>query len=528
MKAMGGALLALGCLAACAWAEDIPVQLGRPRPLPAQSPAGVQLASFVAREAVELEKPGAPVLPAPDLPEPSPAPMGRLPDAVPGSPAVHSFSVLNVTGPEETPAPSCKPPPGAAQPHIPQPSPVPYAIESWQRLPDAPAGHEPIDFGGLTDDILGRRHGRFYASTEYLLWWTRGDHVPALVTTGPDPGPTVNNPASLGRPGTVILIGNGTLDPAPYSGFRGTVGYWFDDNHCLGAEVTGFTLPQRSRTLGATSDQFPLLARPFFTINPGPNFGESTEIIARMNQATGAVAVNTASSLWGIEANLRRQLGCGCLFGDWSYRVEALAGFRYLQLEDSLEILESINVLKSVPPASPALPNGGQAFVFDQFKTRNQFYGGQAGLSAEIHKGPWSLTVDGKLAIGGTHQVVDIFGNQLQIDNVLGPSRFVGGLLALPTNIGHYTHNHFAVVPELGLKLGYQVTEHVRLTLGYDFLYWSSVVRPGDQIDRGLDTTRIPNFVSTDQPTGLRRPAPQFNTTDFWAQGLNVGLEIRY
>jgi Putative beta barrel porin-7 (BBP7) len=33
-----------------------------------------------------------------------------------------------------------------------------------------------------------------------------------------------------------------------------------------------------------------------------------------------------------------------------------------------------------------------------------------------------------------------------------------GGLYALPGNIGHYTHDEFSVVPELGINVGYQVT----------------------------------------------------------------------
>ena len=72
---------------------------------------------------------------------------------------------------------------------------------------------------------------------------------------------------------------------------------------------------------------------------------------------------------------------------------------------------------------------------------------------------------------------------------------FAGGLLALPgANIGRYTQSKFAVVPEAGVKIGYHLTPNLRLAVGYNFLYLSSVLRPGDQIDTGLDVTRIPNF----------------------------------
>jgi hypothetical protein len=53
-------------------------------------------------------------------------------------------------------------------------------------------------------------------------------------------------------------------------------------------------------------------------------------------------------------------------------------------------------------------------------------------------------------------------------------------------------------------------------------------VRPGDQIDRGLDVTRIPNFGVPANPLPQPRPAVPFKETDYWAQGINIGLEFRY
>ena len=150
------------------------------------------------------------------------------------------------------------------------------------------------------------------------------------------------------------------------------------------------------------------------------------------------------------------------------------------------------------------------------------------GLDFEVRQGPWSAELLTKLALGDTHQIVSINGSQVQDDNVLGISTFRGGLLALPTNIGRFTQDRFSVVPELGLNLGYQVTDHLRLVVGYSFLYWSSVVRPGGQSDRNLDVTNIPNFISTALPTGQGRPAPLLQTTDFWAQGINFGLQFRF
>jgi len=68
----------------------------------------------------------------------------------------------------------------------------------------------------------------------------------------------------------------------------------------------------------------------------------------------------------------------------------------------------------------------------------------------------------------------------------------------------------------------------LRLSVGYNFLCWSSVVRPGDQIDRVIDVSQIPNSGLNATPTGLLRPAPLVRATDFWAQGITFGVEFRY
>ena len=91
--------------------------------------------------------------------------------------------------------------------------------------------------------------------------------------------------------------------------------------------------------------------------------------------------------------------------------------------------------------------------------------------------------------------------------------------------MGRYTQNDFAVIPELGVTLGYDITERLRATVGYSFIYWSRVARPGDQIDMAVNPSYIPNH---GPPVGAAYPQFEFNTTDLWIQGANVGLELRF
>ena len=56
------------------------------------------------------------------------------------------------------------------------------------------------------------------------------------------------------------------------------------------------------------------------------------------------------------------------------------------------------------------------------------------------------------------------------------------------------------------------------------------VVRPGEQIDTNVNTRfrpPLPGFAAV-TPTGPAVPAVLFRNTDYWAQGLNFGLQYRY
>jgi hypothetical protein len=65
----------------------------------------------------------------------------------------------------------------------------------------------------------------------------------------------------------------------------------------------------------------------------------------------------------------------------------------------------------------------------------------------------------------------------------------------------------------------------VRATVGYTFTYWSQVARAGEQIS--LDVN--PTFLDPEAEfSGPLRPAFAFRYTDFWAHGLNVGVEARF
>jgi hypothetical protein len=131
----------------------------------------------------------------------------------------------------------------------------------------------------------------------------------------------------------------------------------------------------------------------------------------------------------------------------------------------------------------------------------------------------------GKVALGNVNSSVHINGQATSV--VVDPpdtSVTPGGLLAQPTNMGNYDRNSLAAIIELGMSLRRQFACGLEATVGYSFMYWSDVSRAGDQIDRDINVSQLP----PGPLVGAPRPEFSFRNTDFWAQGLNAGLEYAF
>jgi hypothetical protein len=139
-----------------------------------------------------------------------------------------------------------------------------------------------------------------------------------------------------------------------------------------------------------------------------------------------------------------------------------------------------------------------------------------------------SLNLQGLLAVGSAHESVNIFGNSSLITPAT-VTTLPGGLLAVATNSGVQSHDEFTFIPTFEARLGFQVTHHLRAFVGYSFLYWFDVARPGDQIDRTVNPVLVPaNLAFGSAPAVPARPFESVHKTDFWAQGVDFGMEFRY
>ncbi|HWG44637.1 MAG TPA: BBP7 family outer membrane beta-barrel protein [Gemmataceae bacterium] len=386
--------------------------------------------------------------------------------------------------------------------------PVPVAVPFND--PPPPSSPPPPPQPWFDTDIDGFAT-RFWLSADYLLWWTKGDRLPALATTG---SPTDAMPGALGQPGTQVLFG-GNINDEVRSGGRFRGGYWFTRDQTFGMDGTFFFLGSQSVDFGDISQGIPLLARPYYNVN---SHREAAFPVAFPGQQSGSIIGAASSHLWGGDTNLR-----GMLCRGPSYQVSLLGGFRFLNLSDSLRMKE-VDTFGSSGANGPAL----WTTVADHFHTSNQFYGGQIGTDVIWSRGRFFVDILGKLSLGTSVERTNINGWSSYATSGGQSGRIDAGQLALPSNIGSYGQSKFAVVPEIGVNLGYALTRHIRLTFGYTFLYWSSVFRVGDQIDRNLNPTEFNALVGNGSMTGPPRPNFTFKDTDFWAQGVNFGLQFRY
>ena len=358
---------------------------------------------------------------------------------------------------------------------------------------------------------------KLWVRAEYLLWWEQGFSTPPLVTTSPA-GTAATNAGSLDTPGTVILAGNDVEGTGARSGERITLGYWLDPNRTVGVEAIYTGLGLQSWQYAFDGGTTPILARPFYRLEPTFT-GQDAELVAYPNVLQGGIQVSGSTQLQSVEV-LWRNL----LLRTSNDRINFIAGWRFNRLDDSLLIQDS----KTTLSVSSGVPVGTNLQEYDLFKTQNQFNGAEIGIVGAIERCRWSLELSMKMALGCNSTRVEIGGQTTSTTPVAGGNPTVTtrqtGLLAQQTNIGVYDSNEFAVVPELGATLTYRLTRRLRASVGYTFMYWDNVSRPGDQIDTNLNLTQLSS-------TGLSgAPAPKFTrvATDFWAQGINLGLEYRF
>jgi hypothetical protein len=363
------------------------------------------------------------------------------------------------------------------------------------------------------------------ADFEYVLWFfaTHGNPNVAAATNVLGPAATIVLGSNRDEPGRTGLT----------SGARLTLGYWWTEpnvfvpNHYIkdvGGEVSFFFVGQRSAAFN--DGNMPNLVRPFFDLN---DRAESAVVVAAPGLSTGTLSITTKADMWGAEANARKNVYYN--FPGTTISLDLLAGFRYLSLDQDLQFNQT-SIFQNNLNAFPAFQflAGSRLTGEDLFTTHNRFYGGQFGLDAKFYYEKITFDMGVKLALGETVEDLTVSGFQLKTAANGTSTLSQGNLLALPTNIGHYHKDKFAQMPDLTFKLAYPMLDCLTLSAGVDALYWNRFMRPGEQIDRQIDITQIPNFPvpAGTTPTGLFRPSVPFTQSQLWVLGITLGVEVTW
>lgn len=367
--------------------------------------------------------------------------------------------------------------------------------------------------------------------SEYLNWQvTNGGSSAVLVTT------TTNFPPERGaltEPNTIRYVDSSrsTFDYEMLRGYRLTLGV-----ACAYAppiELSGFWFNRTLPVFSAGSLTNPIfLAIPIQDLSNiifGNTGTQTSEIIAQPGSLGGALSITSQFSFWDIEATAVLPLGDSDVL-----KLDFLLGYRHLQLDETLDIntqhggpLGTFSFLGTTLPAAVFV-----ASTNDHFQTRNSFDGGQVGYRVTFAMGPrLALTSDMKMGLGANSGSLTVDGNSRLTQLVGGriAASAPGGILALPSNSGTFTSTDFSFVSEGNIALSCQLNSHMRIFSGFNFIYWTNVLRPGDATTNAVDKRQIPIDPSYTANVTYNGPnPPSLVHRDFFTRGLFFGFEIGF
>jgi len=439
-----------------------------------------------------------------------------------------------------------------------------------------PGNWDAANLNGPATTEQGPPVPRFWVRTEYLYWSQRSTaYNSPLVTTGSAAGGGV-----VGAPGTTILDGANGVDYDYSSGYRINGGLWLDNNSRLGFQLGGFYVEPFHNDFNLVGDTngTPFAARPY--TDPTTGFNSST-VISQPN-AFSTIAFNRAkSTIWAANPNLVFSLFRS--EPDTGYSLCFLAGFTVAQFKDKVELGSTTLALpgatlfangqafvggttttRSVEQVNGgAGPGGGTTIItdtittntatqqiLDRFQVSNTFFGGNIGLTNDFHIGRLYFGLSGKVGIGAMRQIVEINGgsnvsvtaNSTTNTTVIQPGANslttttnqgtlnnigLGGIYAQADQVGRFSRDTFAVIPELNASVGYQFSPVITGFFGYNIMYISNVVRATSFVNG----QSIPALQPTNPLFGtvpVSRTTNNFPTSSYVLQGFSVGLNLRY
>lgn len=336
-----------------------------------------------------------------------------------------------------------------------------------------------------------------WARFDVLLWWKQGRDYPVLVTSDS----VIESSTTAGiLPDAQTLFGGQRDGNDLSAGGRFDIGWWCDPNHCTGYGWRFFGLGSDTNEFNIDSNDNPILAIPFTDNSTDTN---DALLVAYPSLRTGSISVRGTSGVVGNDL-----YGRYLLCRDPNSRIDFLTGWHYNRISDTVEIRSSSTVTET----GGSIPVGTVSDIRDEFRARSEFNGGILGLMWTQECGCWNMQWLARMSLGNMHKTMRISGDSTITVPNQTPTTSANGLFSANSNAGQYSDNEFTAITEAGLTFNYRFAPCTQLSVGYTFIYWNNMVAAADGID-----TRIG---SGDE----ERPRFEFRHSDFWVQGVNLGL----
>ena len=293
---------------------------------------------------------------------------------------------------------------------------------------------------------------------DFLMFWPQSQPIPANLITLTNGAPVASKGVNYGI----------------QYGFRLDLGLWLNSEESLGAQSLVDQLFRKTVTVspaGTVNLNTFVGGAPTALPVTGLNFQSWTQY----NRVDG-------STLFRIRCNDRM-------------RIYGIIGTKFVVMEEDV----SFNYNFAGGP------------VFEDFHTRNNFYGGQVGVLVTYSAGRIDLDGAAKVGLGADYYNTTILGRNA--------SNLPTQAFTNDANIGFYENTVFSAVPEFNGNVNYRLTDRISLRAGYTVLFFTNMQRPGAQIVQNI----APGLASPH--TGPRFPGIR---DTFIMNGLNFGAILRY
>lgn len=370
----------------------------------------------------------------------------------------------------------------------------------------APAAFQSARGGGSSKSRTKSALSSTWFSAESLLWFSENQNTPPLVTTSAQGVLPIWQAAGV----TTAFGGGDGIDSGVLPGFRISGGKYLGACEKVGIGGRAYGIFSDDETYTATSNGSTSIGIPFFNVNPA-RLAEDAYLVAfttNLGQpvSSGTVTARSDLDMFGADGSFYVLLGRSN-----DHRIDLVAGYSYNRLKTSIGVQSTSTNLFT----GDLIPDGTVFNTNDLFETENIFNGAHLGVLSSVVRNRVSLNTLAKVSFGNMRQSGDIRG--FTQETFGGTTTSAGGIFTQASNIGAFSRDVFAFIPELNLKLGYNVHDNIQLNVGYSFMFWSSVGLAGEQMDRVIDLDQT-----------VTRPTHTFVDSSFWMQGIDLGMTLTY